>query len=265
MATAKRKTTTLKKKTPTKSRRKAIPRKRTGKGFESYIFPFVFIVAIAICLGYLSFWGYQKVTASTFFDLDSNRIDIRGAKLSSDEDIKKIVKSKTTNGVWNADLLAIKEDVEKLSYVHDAVVSRVLPDGVRVRVNEREQFAVVRTNTGDFWVDRDATILSEVKKNEPRPPFIIKNWEANSDKNKKRLEIFETLQKEIKDLGIANKINAISFEDENEAVAYVNDVPVKLGSKDFGRRLQTALNVIGSNTESVISSGGNPIVKYKNS
>lgn len=265
MATAKRKTTTLKKKTPTKSRRKTIPRKRAGKGFESYIFPIVFIAAIAVCLGYLSFWGYRAVTASTFFDLDSNRIDVKGTKLSSDEDIKKIVKSKTTNGVWNADLPAIKEDVEKIPYVHDAVVSRVLPDGVRVRVNEREQFAVVRTNTGDFWVDKDAVVLTEVKKNEPRPPFVIKNWDANSDKNKKRIETFAILLKDFQDLGIANKINAVSLEDENEAIAYVNDVPVKLGSKDFGRRLQTALNVIGSNTESVISSGGNPIVKYKNS
>lgn len=265
MATAKRKTTTLKKKTPTKTRRKSIPRKRSGSGIENYIVPFIFIVAIAICLGYLSFWGYQKVTASTFFDLDTNRIDVRGAKLSSDDEIKKIVKSKISNGVWNADLLAIKEDIEKLSYVHDAVISRVLPDGVRVRVNEREQFAVVRTNDGDFWVDKDAVVLSEVKKNEPRPPFFIKNWDKYSEKNRKRIEVYAVLLKDFQDLGIANKINAISFEDEIEAIAYVNDVPVKLGTKDFGRRLQTALNVISNNTESVISSGGNPIVKYKNS
>jgi cell division septal protein FtsQ len=141
----------------------------------------------------------------------------------------------------------------------------VLPDGVRVRVNEREQFAVVRTNTGDFWVDKEGIKLNEVKKNEPRPPFVIKNWDVNSEKNPKRIEIYANLVKEFQDLGIAGKINAVSLEDENEAVAYVNDVPVKLGNKDFGRHLQTALGVIGSNTESVISSGGNPIVKYKNS
>jgi hypothetical protein len=94
---------------------------------------------------------------------------------------------------------------------------------------------------------------------------VIKNWDVNSEKNPKRIEIYANLVKEFQDLGIAGKINAVSLEDENEAVAYVNDVPVKLGNKDFGRHLQTALGVIGSNTESVISSGGNPIVKYKNS
>ncbi len=258
-------TTTAKRKTPTKSRRSPIKQKRSGSGIESYIVPFVFIVAISVCLGYLAFWSYRTVTASTFFDLEDNRIDVRGTKLSSDEEIKKIVKSKTVNGVWNTDLSSIKEDIEKLSYIREAIVSRVLPDGVRVRVNEREQFAVVRTETSDFWIDKDAVMLSEVKKNEPRPPFIIKNWNANSDKNKKRLEVYANLLKEFQDLGIATKVNSISLEDENEAVAFVNEIPVKLGSKDFGRRLQTALGVIGNRTESVISAGGNPIVKYKNS
>jgi cell division septal protein FtsQ len=265
---AKKRTTTTtlnKRKSPTKSSRSPIQKKRSGNGIEGYIVPIVFITAITICLGYLAFWGYRTVTTSTFFDLESNRIDVRGTKLSSNDEIKKIVKERAKNGVWNTNLSEIKEDVEKIPYIRDAVVSRVLPDGLRVQVNEREQFAVVRTNNGDFWIDKDAVMLSEVKKNEARPAFIIKNWDSSSDKNKKRLEIFEVLIKECKDLGIEKEISEISLENENEIVVFTKNVPVKLGSKDFGRRLQTALSVIGQRTESVISSGGNPIVKYKNS
>ena len=91
----------------------------------SFLVPLVFIVGILFCLGFLMFMGYRTVTASAFFDV--KKIDIRGVNRVSKEEIEKIVSQRSEkSGVWNANLTAIKDDVEKLMQVKSAVVARVL-------------------------------------------------------------------------------------------------------------------------------------------
>jgi cell division septal protein FtsQ len=262
--TTKRKTSTARK-----------PRQTTASGksvnsqMAKYLVPFVFVIGLSICLFYLLFLGYRTVTASTFFDLEEAKIDVRGINRVSKDKVVEIVKSKATKGVWNADITEIKQEIEKFAYVKNVVVSRVLPDGLRVRVDEREAFAVVRKDVNYYWVDKDAVILSQIGTNETRPQYFLRNWDSTqTDRNKKRLELYTNALKEWQDLGIANRVNSISLEDENDMVATVDEIPVRLGSKDFGKRLNVALSAMGDKKqqiESLISSGGNPIVRYKNS
>ena len=56
-----------------------------------------------------------------------------------------------------------------------AVVSRVLPDGIRVRISERVPRAVVRTAAGRFrWVDEDAVMLGEMLPTDQIPSFFLR-------------------------------------------------------------------------------------------
>lgn len=262
--TTKRKTSTAR-----KTRQTSVRAKSGNSQIAKYLVPFVFIIGLSVCLFYLLFLGYRTVTASTFFDLEESKIDIRGINRVSKERVVEIVKSKATKGVWNADVTEIKQEIEKFAFVKNAVVSRVLPDGLRVRVNEREAFAVVRKDSIDYWVDKDAVILSQAGKNESRPPFFLRGWDSNQiEKNRKRLDLYAIALKEWQDLGIANRVNSISLEDENDMIAIIDEIPVKLGNKDFGKRLNLALTAMTDKKqqiESLISSGGNPIVRYKNS
>ena len=100
----------------------------------------------------------------------SKQIDVRGVSRVSKDDIEKIVSRQTEkSGVWNADLVTIREDIEKITQVKSAVVSRVLPDGLRVNLIEREPRAVVRLERGDLWADDGAVLFDLVGKNDDAP------------------------------------------------------------------------------------------------
>lgn len=262
-----------------KRRRTAISSRKT-KGNSGNVFnilvPLVFILAILTGLGFLIFKGYQTVTASSFFDV--KKIEIRGAVRVSEDDVKRIVRSRTEqNGVWNAELEQIKADVEKLNFVKTAVVTRVLPDGILVRIDERVPRAVVRLNTGDFLVDDEALIVAKAEKNDSRPPFILKGWdETKSEKaqkdNRDRVKLLLKMQDEWQNLGITNRVTVLDLSDLQDAQALVDDsgktISIFLGKEDYGKRLQSALTVIqgkGESIESLISHGGNVVAKYRNS
>jgi cell division septal protein FtsQ len=133
-ATTKRKTNT------TRGLRQSTQRKKaSGWQVSTFFVPLIFIVCLAFCVFYLLFLGYTEVAKSSFFDLEDSKIDIRGIEPSSAEEIREIVKRKTTDGVLNANLSEIQTEVEKLESVKakSTTVSRVLPDGLRIRVEEK--------------------------------------------------------------------------------------------------------------------------------
>lgn len=220
--------------------------------------------------------GYRTVTASAFFD--AKTIDVRGIQRVSRDDIEKIVRTQTErNGVWNSDLEAIRNDVEKMAYVKSVAVSRVLPNGVQVRVEERIPKAVVRLTSGDFWVDEAGNILGAVDKNERRPDFVLRGWdESKTDRaakdNQERVKLYQKMQSEWQDLEISNRVNTVNLADLQDPQAIVMDsgasVSIYLGKEEFGKRLQKGLEIIsgkGEKIESLISHGSTIVAKYRNS
>jgi cell division septal protein FtsQ len=255
----------------TKRRRSAVSTRKTpatGSVFNTLV-PLVFIIGILFCLGFLAVMGYRTVTASSFFD--AKTINVRGNSRVSKDDIEKIVRSKTErNGVWNAELEQIKTDIEKLNYVKTAVVSRILPDGIDVRIAERNPRAVVRLNTGDIWIDDDAVSLGAVGKNDARPPFVLSGWDEARKDNPDRLKLLQKMQNDWENLDIAKRIETVNLSDMQEIQVTVQDsgqsVLILLGKEDFGKRLNKALEVIkdkGNSIESLISHGSNVIAKYR--
>lgn len=238
--------------------------------------PLFFILCIIFCLGFLLLAGYRTVTASAFFD--AKTIDVRGANRSARDEMEKIVRSETVrNGVWNADLETIRFQIEKLPYVKMVAVSRVLPDGIQVRVEERIPRAVASLSNGEFWVDDEASVLGAPARNETRPNFILKGWDETKTEragkdNRERVKIFQKMQSEWQDLGISGRVKAIDLTTLQEPQALVEDsgatVIVYLGKEDFGKRLQKALDFItgkGDKIESLVSHGANMTAKYRNS
>ncbi|PYS50191.1 MAG: hypothetical protein DMF68_07885 [Acidobacteria bacterium] len=98
-------------------------------------------IAAAAVLGVLLFAGYRAAASASFFQ--ARNLDVSGAARTSADEIRAVVKKDVDQtGVWRADLAAISRDLKMLPWVRDAVVSRVLPDGLRVRVTEREPRAI---------------------------------------------------------------------------------------------------------------------------
>ena len=261
MATQKRGTAHKTNTAAKRPRRKIVNRKKGLGTLTNFFVPLFFIVGILFCLGFLSFMGYRTATASTFFDV--KKIDVRGASRASKDDIERIVRvySEKT-GVWNADLKAVKNEVEKVTPVKTAVVSRLLPDGLRVNVTERVPRAVVRTNAGDFWADDDAVILGEVGKDEARPPFVLRGWdEAKNEKsakdNRERVKIYLKMMTEWQDYELARRVTAVNLADLREPQAIVQDsgetVTIILANENYKNRLKSGLEKIAGRGREVKS------------
>lgn len=205
--------------------------------------------------------GYRTVTASAFFDVRA--IEVRGANRSPKDDIERIARAYTEkSGVWNADLKEIKDEVEKIALVKTAVVSRVLPDSVRVSVTERVPRAVVRVDAGDFWVDDDAVMLAQVGKDEARPPFVLRGWdEAKNDKsakdNRERVKIYAKMLNEWQDYELAKRVSAVNLADLREPQASVQDsgetVLIILSNENYKNRLKSGLEKIAGRGREVKS------------
>ena len=260
-----------------KPRRRVVTKRASGTGYVGkLIVPLIFIVGILFCLGFLSLMGYRTATASAFFDVKT--IDVRGAERASKSDIESIVHRQTLkSGVWNADLNEIKSDVEKLQFIKSSVVSRILPDGLRVTVIERVPRVVVRLKTGDAWADEDSTLLGAVTKDEARPPFALVGWDeskgANAARdNQERVKIYLKMLNEWQDFDLAKRVSSVNLANLQDPQAIVEDsgnfVTISLGKENFGKRLEKALEVVanrGNQIESIISNGQNVLLTYRKS
>lgn len=215
--------------------------------------PLVARVTLALVAGVLIFAGYRAAASASFFQARS--LDVGGISRANVDEIKVVVHRAVANtGVWQADLAAISKELEDVPWVRRAVVSRVLPDGLRVRVAERTPRAVVRTAAGRLiWVDEDAVSLGVVSPTDQMPAFFIRGWDeagtdAARDENRERIGKYLEMSREWEATGLIERVSEVNLTDVRDVRAQLaNDdsqIEVRLGSKDFGKRLGNALKVL---------------------
>ncbi len=270
----------VKLKKPVRPRSKRTRTTLTGAGrgkknatWINYYVPALFILAMVGCLIWLMAAAYQKVTASSFFGVKA--VEIYGVSRSSSDDIRRTVQmAAIKSGVWNADIGEIRVQVEKLPWVRSAVVSRVLPDGLRVRVKESVPVAAVKTDQGELlWADSEANILGAVSKEEARSLAVLRGWDEKKTDgaqkiNQQRVKLYLKMMEEMKLSGLEKRINAVNVSDLEDAQVFVDQagtvIPVSLGKEDFAKRLQDALKTLemrdSGQVASLISRGKNVVV-----
>ena len=251
-----RRSSNVKVKRPVKRGRNAAPKRRNEKGspgrLRSFALPLFLSFCILVCLGALGFLGYQTVTASNFFNV--GRIEVHGTHRSAQNDIRRIVEMQTEkSGVWNADLPGIKEKLEKVRWVKTASVSRVLPNGIRVYVFEKEAHALVKTNDGNVLVDADGAVIAPAAEKEADFPFVMTGWsqlksEAAGKENLERLKMYQKMLSEWKEFNLSSRVMSVNLEDMREPRAVIQDsgtvVSIALGREKFGEYLKRGINAI---------------------
>ncbi len=249
-------------------------RSRKGPGKIGRLFlPVLISVAMAGGIVFLGLMGYRTVTASEFFDV--KRVDIRGVERASRDDIEKVVTMHTErSGAWNADLAEIRARVERLPFVRSAAVSRVLPNGIRISVVERQPQAIVRMSSGDFLVDGEAEILAAAGKNEGNFPITLKGWdesktEKSAKDNLQRIKLYQKMLSEWGEFELAKRVKEVNVFSLAEPVATIEDsgkqITVVLGKENFGKNLKAALEAVagkGERIRSVNAGGLYPVIEY---
>jgi cell division protein FtsQ len=212
-------------------------------------------LALAIAAAVLVFAGYRVAASASFFQV--RRVEVQGNSRVSGNDIQSVVRKETENtGVWKADLAGITARLERLPWVKKAVVSRVLPDGIRVRISERVPRAVARIGSGRFrWVDEEAVLLGEMLPTDQIPSFFLRGLNdedsvAARQENRERVQKFLELQHDWDAAGLSERISEVNLIDVRDVRAQLagdsSQIEVRLGSHDHGKRLQDALNVLDS-------------------
>src|ERR1041385_7784127 len=224
-------------------------------------------IGVVAIIGLIAFVGYRAAASASFFQVRT--IETRGLSRASADEIKNTVRRDVSEtGVWQADLPALSKHLERLPWVRTAVVTRVLPDGIRVRITEREPKAVVRNAAGRFiWVDDDAVYLGEMSSTDQMPAFFLRGWnEDNSTtaqaENRDRVRKFLELQRDWSAQGVAERVSEGNLLDLHDVrVQLANDdseIEVRLGSQDQNARLSKALNVLDAQRQTARG----PLISY---
>ena len=195
---------------------------------------------------------YQLVAGTRFFAVRS--IELEGNSLLSRTQIENIVRPVIKGGVLKVDLNQIRDELRKNELVSEVQVTRVLPDILRVKIKEREPYALARMSDGSVvCVDRNGSTFGDQSlfRNRLYLPMITglsEEGERAAEINRQRLL---TYQKLVKDLDgtqppLSSKIDEVIFEDVQGIRVILSDshIAVFLGKEDFRTRLNAALDVL---------------------
>lgn len=209
-------------------------------------------IAGAVALAALALGGYMAIADSATFAL--TRVEVSGTRRLSPDRVEEIVRKTAGPRVLEADLDAVREALASEGYVRSVTVARVLPDALRVRVEEREPAVVVRLKNGRFvWADLDGIMLDafapEPGMRMPPPLSGLDEGDA-SDRaradNRERVGRYEEIRQALEAGGTWDRVDEIDLHYLRDAKVVLADsgVVVRLGDKDYGRRLSEGERLI---------------------
>lgn len=234
------------------SRGVGVPRHARLRAIFGY-FPLALKFVLMILTVAILIAGYRVAASASLFQVRS--VDVIGTSRTSAEEIEGLTRRAVARtGVWRADLSAISFELGRLPGVRRAIVTRVLPDRLRVRVTERVQVAVVHTSAGHFvWVDDGGVMMEEMKPADRMPPFFIRGWnedgsEDASKENIERVQKYLEIAGAWETAGLAERVSEVNLIDVRDVRAQLagNDsqIEIRLGARDLGKRLKMALDVL---------------------
>lgn len=255
--------------TPRSSRRLDKTRSRRRSSFDlrkifrtAVLFARPASVLIAVVLLIL---GYNALANSRFFLL--HRVMVSEASPPLGAAIEQMIrKAVGQTGLMDVDLSALRQKVEAIPRVRAASIARVLPDGIFVRVTERQPAVLVRRESeGLVWLDEDAVEMgefSEVKPPKPNakagepveiPPIAKGFAEGNRSQaaiteDRERIALFKQIEREFTEgsnplWGLVDQIDLTFTKDVNIRLARP-PVLIHVGSTDFRKRFERALQVL---------------------
>jgi len=263
---------TIKQKKPVKRKIGIVSssKKRQSGFFFASVLPFLLLCLFLFCLGFVGFMLYKNVTESSFFNIKN--IEINETKQIPKEEIERIVRIETAGkNVWNADVSLIKEKIEGISLVKEAVVSKILPNTIKVNVIERIPKLVAQIDSDYFWIDDEAKILKKAKREETN--WILLGLQKNtktSKEDQERVKVAIKMKEEFEQIGIDDQIKTVNLSDLSEPQILVEDsgemVTIFPGKDNFGKAILKALEVLrgrGKEIEAVILQKEDVIIRFR--
>jgi len=207
--------------------------------------------------------GYTVLANSRLFVL--HRVTVSDAEQGLRADIEQMIRRNVgQTRLMDVDLTALRQKVEAMPRVRGASVARVLPDGIFVRVVERQAAVLVRRESETLvWLDEDAVEMGEFSEVKAVPsksdsasgiPPIAKGFAEGTRsqgaiaEDRERIVIYKQIEQEFSEgpnpmWSLIDQIDLTFPKSINLRLAHPS-VQIHIGSTEFRKRFQKALQVL---------------------
>lgn len=114
-------------------------------------------VAFLLVLAVAAVWTFNAITNAEIFRID--RITVHGNRKLSTDEVRALIAGVEGQSVFHVDLEESRQRVLESAWVADAVLWRVFPSGVEIRISERTPLAIARLNRRLYLVDGTGVII----------------------------------------------------------------------------------------------------------
>ncbi|MBI4853532.1 MAG: FtsQ-type POTRA domain-containing protein [Acidobacteria bacterium] len=199
---------------------------------------------------------YNQVVSLPAFQLRD--IQVRGNLRISSAEIEKAIKQNLSGTLMTTSLKSLQEQLNSFVWIKRAQVTRILPDTLRIRIEERKPLALVRFEgeQAPVWVDDEGVTLGEYDStlDKELPPLVVgfnrESVKTDKQENFERIEMYKQLMNAFdggpkKYSPLIEEIDISNLKDIRILLSE-GSVEVDLGDRDFRARLMRALDVLNS-------------------
>jgi cell division protein FtsQ len=193
------------------------------------------IGVLLVSLGGLGWAGYTAAhflrTAAVF---DVKKLSVSGLKRVDENQVLAEAGFEVGTNIFKIDLTDVRQRVEGLQWVRYALVQRVLPDQIVVKVVEREAIGLGRLRGEVYQFDADAVILPVDSAAASSFPILDGLRFGDAVRNIKKVEAYRNVLEAVGQ----ESLSEVHINDAGEiSVVSLNEpLIVNLGSDDFRNR-----------------------------
>lgn len=200
------------------------------------------ILALAIAAGY----SYKRLLTASYFAL--KEIVVTGEKRVKREEIITLSGARIGENILAMKLNKMAREIESQPWVERATVRRVLPRGLSIAINEREPFAILKTDIL-FYLDRGGTPFKELDSSDDTGyPLLtgmskeeVESDELARDSLMKTLDFIET---EVSGWPAELSVSEIRVNRNQGMSIFSNDVEVKIGFGEYKNKIERLRRVL---------------------
>ncbi len=209
-----------------KRRRNTRPPKPT-RGFSLLVLLLWLLCSVPV--GWAGYWTVLYFRTSPRFEVQ--KLSVAGLKRVEENQVLSQARFGLGMNVFKVGLDEIRERVEELQWVQHAVVERILPDQIIIKIVEREPVGLARIRGEVYQFDGEARILDPDPASRSSFPILDGLQDGNHKGNLKKVE---TYRKVLEDLG-QTSLSEIHINDAGEVtvVSASDPLMVNLGTADF--------------------------------
>ena len=180
-------------------------------------------------------WGAYEITLylTTARRFEVRKLSVPGLKPVEENEVLRKAGFEAGANVFRLRLDDIRQRVEELTWVRNALVERVLPDQIIIKIIKREPIGLARIRGEVYQFDSEAKIMDPDPAGSSFP--ILDGLRAEDPKgNRRKVEMY---RKVLEDLG-ETALSEIHINDSGEVtvVSASDPLMINLGAADFRSR-----------------------------